>query len=90
MGKGDLVKVLAKKTKCSSSCATTCLNVILEEITKSLSQGKTVALTGFGTFQVSQRKARTGRNPQTGAAIKIPARKVARFKAGKQLKKAVK
>jgi len=90
MGKGDLVKILAKKTKCSSSCAATCLNVILEEITKTLSQGKTVALTGFGTFQVSQRKARIGRNPQTGATIKISARKVARFKAGKQLKKAVK
>jgi len=90
MGKGDLVKALAKKTKCSCSCANTCLNVVLEEITKSLSQGKSVALTGFGTFQVSHRKARMGRNPQTGAKIKIPARKVARFKAGKHLKKAVK
>lgn len=90
MGKGDLAKIIAKKTKCSCSCANSCLNVILTEITKALSQGKTVALTGFGTFQTAKRKARTGRNPQTGATIKIPARIVARFKAGKQLKKAVK
>ena len=90
MTKGDLVKAIAKKAKCSKSCATVCLNTILEEITKALSKGKTVALTGFGTFSVSKRKARTGRNPQTGAKIKIPARKVPKFKAGKQLKKAVK
>ena len=90
MSKGDLVNALAKRTKCSKSCAADCLNVVLDEITKSLAKGKTVTLTGFGTFLVAKRKARTGRNPQTGATIKIPARTVPRFKAGKQLKKAVK
>ncbi|MCX6764646.1 MAG: HU family DNA-binding protein [Candidatus Nealsonbacteria bacterium] len=90
MTKIDIVEALAKKTKCSKSCAGECLNVILEEITKSLKSGKGVVLTGFGSFLVAKRKARTGRNPQTGEALKIPARTVARFKAGKQLKDAVK
>lgn len=90
MTKGDLIEALAKKAKCSKACASTCLNTALDEITKSLAKGKNVALTGFGTFQVANRKARIGRNPQTGAKIKIAARKVARFKAGKKLKKAVK
>ncbi|HDJ30380.1 MAG TPA: HU family DNA-binding protein [bacterium] len=90
MTKGDLVKILAKKAKCSKACATACLNTILDEITNALAKGKTVALTGFGTFLVAKRKARTGRNPQTGEKIKIPARKIPRFKPGKQLKKAVK
>jgi len=90
MTKGDLIQSLAKKTKCSKSCAADCLNTVLDDITKSLAKGKSVALTGFGTFSVTKRKARTGRNPQTGATIKIPARVVPKFKAGKQLKKAVK
>jgi DNA-binding protein HU-beta len=90
MSKGDLVNALAKRTKCSKSCANDCFNVVLDEITKSLAKGKSVTLTGFGTFSVAKRKARTGRNPQTGATIKIPARRVPKFKAGKQLKKAVK
>lgn len=90
MSKGDLVKALAKKTKCSKACANDCLNTILDEITKSLAKGKSMVLTGFGTFSVAKRKARTGRNPQTGATIKIPARTVPKFKAGKKLKKVVK
>ncbi|MCD6550574.1 HU family DNA-binding protein [bacterium] len=90
MTKGDLIKAIAKKAKCSKSCAAACLNAILDEIAGALSKGKTVALTGFGTFMISKRKARTGRNPQTGEKIKIPARKVPKFKPGKQLKKAVK
>lgn len=90
MTKTDIIGALAKKTKCSKSCATECLNVILDEITKSLKSGKGVVLTGFGSFMVAKRKARTGRNPQTGETIKIPARTVPRFKAGKQLKNAVK
>ena len=89
MSKKDLVEALAKRTKCSKSCANTCFNVILDEITKSLAKDKDVVITGFGTFSVAKRKARTGRNPQTGETIKIPARKVARFKAGNLLKKAV-
>ena len=90
MSKGDLVETLAKKTKCSKTCANDCLNTTLDEITKSLAKGKSVVLTGFGTFSAVRRKARTGRNPQTGATIKIPARTVPKFKAGKKLKKAVK
>ncbi len=90
MTKGDLVEALAKKTKCSKACANDCLNIILDEITKSLAKGKSVVLTGFGTFSVVRRKARTGRNPQTGATIKIPARTVPKFKAGKKLKEAAK
>lgn len=90
MTKGDLVKALAKKTKCSKACANDCLNTILSEITKSLAKGKSIVLTGFGTFSVAKRKARTGRNPQTGATIKILAKKVPKFKAGKKLKKVVK
>lgn len=87
--KGDLTEALAKATKCSKKCAGDCLNAILKEIKGSLAKGKDVALTGFGTFRVSHRKARTGRNPKTGATIKIAARKVPAFKAGKDLKKAV-
>ena len=90
MTKKDLVETLAKKTKCSKTCANTCLNTILDEIAKSLGKGKEVVLTGFGTFKVAKRKARTGRNPQTGEAIKIPAKTVPKFKAGKKLKKIVK
>ena len=90
MTKGDLVNALAEKAKCSKTCAATCLNTVLDEITKTLTKGKSITLTGFGTFKVAKRKARIGRNPQTGATIKIPARRVAKFTAGKKLKKAVK
>ncbi len=88
--KEDIVEAVAEAVDCSKKCASECLNTILGEITKALKGGKDVALTGFGTFSVSKRKARTGRNPQTGAVIKIPAKRVPRFKAGKSLKDAVK
>ena len=88
--KEDLVEAMIKVAGCSKRCATDCLNAILGEITKSLKAGKDVVLTGFGTFTVAKRKARTGRNPQTGETLKIPAKKVPRFKAGKGLKDAVK
>lgn len=87
--KEDLITALAKKTECSKKMCGECLNNLLDEIKSSLAKGKDVVLTGFGTFRVSKRKARIGRNPQTGATIKIPAKKVAKFKAGKVLKKAV-
>ena len=90
MTKQDLVLVLAKETKCSKQCANNCLNAMLDGIKKSLVKGENVTLTGFGTFKVSKRAARIGRNPKTGEALKIPARKVARFSAGKELKRAVK
>jgi len=87
--KEDIINAMVKSTDCSKKCATDCLNVVLGEIEKALKAGKDVVLTGFGTFTVSKRAARTGRNPQTGATIKIPAKRVPRFKAGKALKEAV-
>lgn len=86
MTKQDLVDVLAKKSGLSKTVAGECLNILLDEIGKTLAKGQEVVLTGFGKFLVSKRKARMGRNPQTGAAIKIPATTVPRFKSGKALK----
>lgn len=90
MTKEDLIEVMAKKSECSKSACGACLNALLDEITKSLKKEEKVTLTGFGTFDVSKRGARTGRNPRTGAAIRIAAKKVPKFKAGKALKDAVK
>jgi len=89
MNKGDLIKEVAKFT-CSKKEAVLAVDATLAAIKKSLKKGSTVTLVGFGTFRVSKRKARKGRNPQTGAAIKIAAKKVPVFKAGKGLKDAVK
>lgn len=87
--KENIVEAMVKATGCSKKCAGDCLGSILNEVQKSLKMGKDVVLTGFGTFTVSKRKARMGRNPQTGATIKIAAKSVPRFKAGKALKDAV-
>jgi len=87
--KEDLVEAVVKATECTKKCSETAINTVIAEITKSLKMGKDVTLTGFGTFVVSKRAARMGRNPQTGAALKIAAKKVPRFKAGKGLKDAV-
>lgn len=89
MTKQDLVLSLVKAAKCPKKCAVTCLNTIISSIVKSLVKGESVVLTGFGTFKVAKRAARTGRNPKTGAKIQIPARRVTRFSAGKELKKLV-
>ncbi len=88
MNKGDLVKQIAKvvNTKKEAQAAVDC---VFTTITKALKKKDTVTLTGFGTFKVAQRKARKGRNPQTGAEIKIIAKKVPRFVPGKTLKDAV-
>ena len=88
MNKGDLINEVAKvvSTKKEAQAAVDC---VFSAITKALKKKDTVTLVGFGTFKVAQRKARTGRNPQTGAEIKIKARKVARFVSGKALKDAV-
>lgn len=88
--KDDLVDAMIKVTDCTKKCCADGLNAVLNEIEKSLKAGNDVVLTGFGTFTVSKRAARTGRNPQTGATIKIAAKRVPRFKAGKGLKDAVK
>ena len=89
MNKGDLVNEVAKVvgTKKEAQAA---VDRVLSSITNALSRGDAVTLVGFGTFKVQERKARTGRNPQTGAPMFIAARKVPKFVAGKALKEAVK
>jgi DNA-binding protein HU-beta len=89
MNKEDLVNVVAKTT-CSKVEAANVVNAVLDAIKKGLKKGGKVTLVGFGTFSVSKRAARTGRNPQTGKPIKIAAKKVPKFTAGKALKDAVK
>ncbi|MGV8056726.1 MAG: HU family DNA-binding protein [Smithellaceae bacterium] len=89
MNKAELIDEVAKIT-CSKKEAAEAVNATFAAIQKALKKGDTVTLVGFGTFGVSKRKARKGRNPQTGEAIKIAAKKVPVFKAGKGLKDAVK
>ncbi len=89
MNKGDLINVVAKST-CTKVEAEKAVDTILGAIKKSLKKGEMVTLVGFGTFKVAKRSARNGRNPQTGDQIKIAARKVPKFTAGKALKDAVK
>jgi len=90
MNKQELIAKIAKDTGGSKATAGKALASVVEGITKTLKKGGSVSLVGFGTFSTSQRKARTARNPQTGAAIKIGKRRVPKFKAGKALKLAVK
>ena len=87
MNKGNLIERIAEKTNLSKTTAADALNSALECIETALSEGDNVSLVGFGTFAVSERKARIGRNPQTGAALQIPARRVAKFKPGANPKK---
>ncbi len=89
MNKAELIDAVAASTGLSKADATRSVESVLSTISGTLSRGDSVALVGFGTFQVKQRAARTGRNPKTGAAIQIPASKVPSFKAGKALKDAV-
>ncbi len=89
MTKEQLIEAVAKKCGCPKSQVAETLNNILDEISKALSRGGEVVLTGFGSFKVAKRTARMGINPKTRAKIKIPAMKVPRFKAGKSLKDAV-
>jgi nucleoid DNA-binding protein len=89
MNKADLIDKIAAGCDISKTQAATAIDTTVESITSSLRKGDRVALIGFGTFSVSARKARNGRNPQTGATIKIAARKVAKFTPGAELKKAV-
>lgn len=90
MNKGDLVGKMAKDTGLTKSQADAAFKSMIGSITASLKKGQKVTIVGFGTFSVARRKARTGRNPQTGAAIKIAARKIPKFASGSELKKAVK
>ncbi len=89
MSKGDIVNAIAAAAGITKKAAGDALDAMLSSISGELAKGGSVTLTGFGTFKVSARAARTGVNPQTGAKIKIPARKVPTFKAGKALKEAV-
>lgn len=88
--KKDLVDVVAAKAELSKKDASEAVNAFLEAIQTSLKEEGKVTLTGFGTFEVRERAARTGRNPRTGETLKIKASKVPAFKAGKELKDAVK
>jgi DNA-binding protein HU-beta len=90
MTKADLIDKMAKDAGISKAAAGKALDSILDGVVKTVKKGGKVALVGFGTFSSGKRKARTGRNPQTGATIKIPARKVPKFSAGKGFKDAVK
>lgn len=88
--KQDLINAVAEKTGFSKKESTTVLNTILNEIESILVSGDKLQLIGFGNFEVRQRSARKGRNPQTGEEITIPASKVPAFKPGKELKDTVK
>ena len=85
MNKAELVAKIAEDADISKTQANAALDAFTGAITKTLKGGGKVTLVGFGTFSVSKRAARNGRNPQTGAVIKIKAKKVAKFKAGKEL-----
>jgi len=89
VSKTELVERLAKDAKISKKAAETALRSFVGCVQDSLKKGKPVTLVGFGTFKVGKRAARNGRNPQTGATIKIKASKVVKFRAGKALKDAV-
>jgi len=89
MSKQELVNFMADKTDLSKKDSEAALAAFLDGVKNALKKGDSVTLVGFGTFNVSKRSARQGRNPQTGATINIPARKVPVFKAGKGLKEVV-
>jgi len=89
MTKADLIEKMADAADCSKAAAGKALDGAIEAIIKAVKKGDKVSLIGFGTFSFSRRKARTGRNPKTGAAIKIAARKSPKFSAGKAFKDAV-
>ena len=89
MNKEELVQEVAKKAKVTQKEAVEVLNSFIETVQKSVSKGQKVTLVGFGTFEARKRAARTGRNPQTGAAIKIAAKTAPVFTAGKKFKDVV-
>lgn len=89
MTKEEMIAIMSQQSRISKRQAAEALQAFMNEITGQLKKGKKVSFAGFGTFTVSKRKARTGRNPQTGAIIEIPATKVPVFRAGKHLRQAV-
>lgn len=90
MNKAKLVDHIASKTGLTKKSVSDVLESLMDGVMATVKKGDTVTLTGFGTFKASKRSARTGRNPQTGASIKIPARTVPVFKAGKAFRDMVK
>lgn len=89
MRKSDLVKTVSQQVKQPETQVSSIVNATFSAIQEALASGEEVALTGFGTFRISERGAREGRNPQTGERITIPSRKSPSFKPGTQLKRAV-
>ena len=89
MNKGDLINAIADETDMNKAGAEAVLNAFVSSVTGALKGGDKVTLTGFGTFSISNRAARMGRNPKTGESIQIKASKVPKFKAGAGLKAAV-
>ena len=89
MNKAELIDAVASSADLSKASATEAVDAVVDTITESLRKGDSVTLVGFGTFEVRDRAARTGRNPQTGEEIQIKASKAPAFKAGKALKDAV-
>ncbi|MBI4365943.1 MAG: HU family DNA-binding protein [Deltaproteobacteria bacterium] len=86
MTKAELVNLIAKDCRCAKATAEKTLNATVHNLAKCLKRKDKITLTGFGTFYVAKRRARKGRNPQTGAEINIKAANVPKFKPGKQLK----
>jgi DNA-binding protein HU-beta len=89
MTKAELVEAIATKAELTKVDAARALEAFQAAVTGALKKGEKVALVGFGTFEAKKRPARMGRNPQTGAEVKIPARNVASFKVGSKLKEAI-
>lgn len=89
MNKAQLIEAVAKTTKLTKVDTEAVLNTVFETIKKSVKKGEDVTLIGFGTFTKTKRKARTGRNPQTGKEIKIPAMTVPKFRPGREFKDTV-
>jgi DNA-binding protein HU-beta len=90
MNKAELIDAIALEAKITKSDAKKALDAFVDATSKALKKGDRVALVGFGSFSVAKRAARKGRNPQTGKEIKIPAKKVVKFKSGAELSKKVK
>jgi len=89
MNKGELIDAIAKSSKLTKKDSQKALEALLKAASKSLKKGKKVTLIGWGTLSVVKRSARTGRNPQTGKPLQIPAKKAIKFSVGSKLKKAV-
>ncbi len=90
MNKTDLINAVAERSELSKKDAAKAVDAVFDSVMDSLARGEKVQIIGFGNFEVRERSARKGRNPQTGEEIEIPASKVPAFKAGKALKEAVK